>query len=129
MRLVVSDDARALIRERGRKVYVWRDDVGGRFYSIRCATEPPRGDVPFARYDGGGFEINLDATVARPPVLQLRLRRWPRRRVIARGWPLGDYVGDGMSIGGGCDDGWQADWSRGTGGDGGGDGGSGGDGS
>jgi hypothetical protein len=99
-KLVSSDAAIALIRERGGRLYVWLDPhtwMGGTVYTyLQTAFEAPgtsratrrlraaRRRHRFHVLEGDGYEVHLEWGRFGPPdELHLEAKRWPRRRVDA----------------------------------------------
>lgn len=83
MKLVAPDSAVDLIRERGGRLYVWKQRTrccGGATITLGAATEAPA-DIDFRRVnDPAGFELYLPATLGElPDELHLEARRFPRR--------------------------------------------------
>ncbi len=121
VRVVASIDAGRFVRARGGELYVWFESVGkrSRWGTLKTATDrPAKADVTFERVDTGAFTLLLDATLRRPEELRVDLARWPRRRVLVRGFGAGPVAGDpGV--------GWGSADAVGGGGGGGGNGGGG----
>jgi hypothetical protein len=82
MRVVASDPAAALIKERGGRVYVWlkKGRCCGGVTTLGTSSEPPR-RKEFVRVEADEqFELYLDARIPRlPDELHFELRRFPRR--------------------------------------------------
>jgi hypothetical protein len=71
-----SAAARAYIRERGGRLYVWLDDIGGGGWATeRVSTFAPEGGRQFDEFYAGDFTLCLERDF-RPPMVKLRLRRW-----------------------------------------------------
>ena len=81
---------------------------------VKVATERPQG-VDFEQFEPGGFLLFLDRELPRPERIDVKLGRWPRRKIRVTGFE-GEAGGDGGGIA----------WDSGGGGDGGGGGGNGG---
>jgi hypothetical protein len=100
VKIVASDAAAGLIRERGGAVWAWLDPhtwVGGTVYvylqtaferpgatratrRLRAARRPHR----FHVFEGEGFEVHLAyGSLGPPEELHLEAKRWPRPRVEA----------------------------------------------
>lgn len=88
MRLVASEQAVGLIRERGGSLYVWADlarCLGCRIPFLSVSTEPPAEPRRFVRLSGGPFDLYYDdGGMERPRRLFIELAGWPRRRLVAR---------------------------------------------
>lgn len=82
MRLVASDDAVDLVRERGGRLYVWvkRSRCCSGLQTLSTSSEAPAG-IEFRRVDDDGrFELFVPVGLARlPDELQVELERFPRR--------------------------------------------------
>jgi hypothetical protein len=82
VRVVASDPAAELIRERGGRLYVWlkRGRCCGSVTTLAASTEPPAGKE-FRRVDNGeDFVLYLPSALPRlPEELHLGVRRFPRR--------------------------------------------------
>jgi hypothetical protein len=82
VRVLASEPAVELIRERGGCLYVWlkRGHCCHPVVTLASATEPPAGQR-FRRVDGEGrFELYLPSSLARvPDELHLDVQRFPRR--------------------------------------------------
>lgn len=82
MRLVVSEQAAELIKERGGRLYVRtkRARCCGAVTTLVSSSEPPAG-VEFSRVPGAGdLEVFLPAHLGRlPEELHVDVRRFPRR--------------------------------------------------
>jgi hypothetical protein len=100
VKIVASEAAVALIRERGGRLWVWLDPhtwVGGTTFTylqsafeqpgtsratrrLRAARRPHR----FHVFEGDGYEVHLAyGTFGPPEELHLEAKRWPKRRVDA----------------------------------------------
>ena len=95
MRIRATDEVAAAVRERGGRLYVWTS-------AHRCCSAPlvlletggaAQGPARrFRAYDGGGYEVLLDAGARRlPEELVLELRG--RRRTVAAFWNDQAWVG------------------------------------
>ena len=99
-KLVASDAAAELIRDRGGRLWVWLDPhtwMGGTVYTylqtafespgasratkrLRAARRPHR----FHVLEGEGYEVHLEwGSFGPPEELHLEAKRWPRRRIDA----------------------------------------------
>jgi hypothetical protein len=87
MRVVVSEPAAELIQQRGGRVYVWlrRGRCCGAVTTLATAAEPPaRREFERAKANQG-FELYLDASLARlPDELHLEVSRF--RRMVEAYW-------------------------------------------
>ena len=83
MRLVVSDSAADLIRERGGRLYVWvhKARCCGAVRTLVTGEEAPKGIGEFRRVTGDErFELFVPVRLAPlPDALHIDLRRFPRR--------------------------------------------------
>jgi hypothetical protein len=99
-RIVASEAAAELIRERGGRIWVWLDPhtwMGGTLYvylqsafeapgdsrrtrRLRAARRPHR----FHVLEGEGYEVHLEwGSFGPPEEVHLEVKRWPKRRVEA----------------------------------------------
>ena len=122
VRITASPEASRYIRERGGRLCMWLQDVGGAFGRLRVTTEPPRGAVDFESIAVGDFDaVEYDRRLAKPKRVEIFVRRWPWRRLVARGFPKGAAAGDGGGSGSAAeDDGGLRWWEGGGSGNGGG---------
>lgn len=110
MKIVASDAAADLIRERGGGLWVWIDPhtwVGGTVYTyLQTATERPgtsratkrlraaRRPHRFHDYELDGYTVHFAyGTFGEPEELHLEVKRFPRRRVEAY-WNGAVFVGE-----------------------------------
>jgi hypothetical protein len=89
VRVMVPDDVRAAIRERGGSLYIWTHAHGvceGRVTFLDVATERPESvSLPFERLDAGDLEVFLAiGSLLRPEFVELELQG--RRRKIRAYW-------------------------------------------
>ena len=123
-------EADRFVRERGGRLYVWLRPLGGLFSRLSVTTKAPRSLRELEVVYGGGFELLLDRELERPDVVDVSLRRWPRRRIRVQGvrvqgmvtdeaglTPLDHVIWD--SAAGGCGDGGGGNGGGGNGGGGG----------
>jgi len=96
MKLVTTDEVRALVAERGGRLFVWTKLHGrccGRITLLETSTEPPRsGRWDFRRIEAEGFDLFIDPGGRRlPETLVLEARG--RSRTVRAYWNDLGWVG------------------------------------
>jgi hypothetical protein len=78
----VSPQALAFAREHGGTIHVWEDDAGGAWLRLHAGVEPPPDDRTFQELPVGDETILVSLSAA-PDVLDVRVERLPRRKLVA----------------------------------------------
>ena len=96
MELVTTDDVRALVAERGGRLFVWTKLHGrccGRVTLLETSSEPPAsGGRDFRRIEADGFDLFIDPGGRRlPDTLVLEARG--RSRIVRAYWNDLGWVG------------------------------------
>ena len=81
-RIRLAPQAVELAQKHGGIVHVWEDDAGGAWLRLHAGVEPPPDDRTFQelRVGDGTILVSLSAV---PEVLDVRVERLPRRRLVA----------------------------------------------
>jgi hypothetical protein len=80
-RIRIAPQALAFAHDHGGSLYVWEEDAGGEWLRLHAGVEPPD-DRAFQELHVGDDTI-LVSLSAVPDVLDLRVERLPRRRLVA----------------------------------------------
>jgi hypothetical protein len=82
MRVVVSQEVVAFVRERGGRLFMWPQTRRCRGFCTRLeSSTEPREDKEFHRIPVEGFELYLPVRMREPDELEINLRHFPRRHV------------------------------------------------
>jgi hypothetical protein len=86
VRIEVTSEAGAFVREHGGRLYVWASGAaccgGTRF--IEASTDAPRNAARFVPMDAAGIELLVRPAIGQlPDELRVDLRGWRRTRVEA----------------------------------------------
>jgi hypothetical protein len=89
VRVIVSEDAVAFVRDRGGRLFVWAIPLdaptgGAAVFALEASTDSPGADREFARFAGEGFDVLIDVSEhGAPDELHLAVKGWYRKRIRA----------------------------------------------
>jgi hypothetical protein len=84
MDVTISHAARAFIDERGGRLFVWGEDFGRYWMTLKASTSPPGGTADFEERLLAGVRLYLSPEATGIHKFKVGLRRFPRRSIVIR---------------------------------------------